>query len=215
MATREVVLGTYALVSGTFNSSSSSYFSGIVGRGYDTASTTTSNYYSSGSGVIVVFTYDMAITNIPAGAAITECYVKINGHAESTSQSNAYMCAQIYAGSTAISNELNFKSVGTSNSTQTITATTLPTVEQCANLKLQCRLGYYGGAINGATLYVTYTANTYSVTATSNVSGITVSPASQTIGEGGSATIILNLEDITDYIVTDNDIDVTGNLVRQ
>ena len=68
------------------------------------------------------------------------------------------MCAALYIGtSTAISDELNFKSIGTSNSTQTITATTLPTVSQLSNLKLRCRLGYYGGAINGATCYITYT----------------------------------------------------------
>ena len=67
------------------------------------------------------------------------------------------MCAQLISGSTDISNETNFKSIGTSNTTITLTATTLPTVAQLANLKLQCRLGYYGGAINGATCYVTYT----------------------------------------------------------
>ena len=67
------------------------------------------------------------------------------------------MCAQLICGSTDLSSELNFKSIGTSNSTQTLTATTLPTVSQLSNLKLQCRLGYYGGAINGATCTITYT----------------------------------------------------------
>ena len=66
------------------------------------------------------------------------------------------MCAQLISGSTNLSEELNFKDVGTSNSTQTIEATTLPTVAQLATMKLQCRLGYYGGAINGATVHVEY-----------------------------------------------------------
>lgn len=148
-------LGTYTLVSGSFNSSGGSYFQGIVGNGVD-ASKTTSNYYSSSSGTIAVFTYDMSFTNIPSNATITRVYCEINGHAESTSNSNEYMCAQLITGSTNLSEELNFKSIGTSNSTQIIECTTVPTIAQLANMKLQCRLGYYGGAINGATCYVEY-----------------------------------------------------------
>ena len=149
------VLGSYSLVSGSFNGSGATYFSGLVGAGIDHTKTT-SNYYSGGSGTIAVFTYDLDFADIPSNATITELYCEVNGHAESTSNSSEYMCAQLISGSTALSNELNFKDVGTSNSTQTITATTLPTVAQLADLKLQCRLGYYGGAINGATCHITY-----------------------------------------------------------
>ena len=154
--TEDNVLGTYSLVSGGFNGSGASYFQGLVGKGH-TASTTSSNYYSSGSGTIAVFTYDVSFNNIPSNATITSCYAMVSGHAESTSNSNEYMCAQIRSGSTELSSELNFKSIGTSNSTQTITCTTTPTLAQLANLQLYCRLGYYGGALNGATVYVEYT----------------------------------------------------------
>ena len=153
--TEDNVLGDYTLVSGSFNGSGASHFSGLVGKGH-TASTTTSNYYSGGSGVIAVFTYDVSFSNIPENATIESCYALVNGHAESTSQSAEYMCAQIRSGSTELSEELNFKSVGTSNSTQTITCTTPPTIAQLENLQLYCRLGYYGGALNGATVYVEY-----------------------------------------------------------
>ncbi len=149
------VLGTYALVSGSFNSSAESYFSGLSGNGVD-ATQTTSNYYSSNSGITVVFTYYLIFNNIPSNATITRLYVDVNGHAESTSEGTEYMCAQLISGSTTLSEELNFKDVGTSNSTQTIEATTLPTISQLSSLKLQCRLGYYGGAINGATCYIEY-----------------------------------------------------------
>lgn len=155
----DTVLGTYTLVSGGFNGSGATFFSGRVGHGKD-ATTTTSNYYSSGSGTIAVFTYDLSFNNIPSNATITRLYCEVNGHAESTSNNNEYMCAALALGtadSDRISTELNFKSVGTSNSTQTIEATTLPTVAQLSNLKLRCRLGYYGGAINGATAYLQYT----------------------------------------------------------
>ena len=153
--TDDNVLGEYTLVSGSFNGSGASYFQGLVGKGH-TASTTTSNYYSGGSGTIAVFTYDVSFNNIPDNATIQSCYAMVNGHAESTSNSSEYMCAQIRSGNTQLSSELNFKSVGTSNSTQTITCTTIPTIAQLENLQLYCRLGYYGGAINGATVYVEY-----------------------------------------------------------
>ena len=152
--TESTVLGTYALVSGGFNGSGASFFQGRVGQG-ENASTTTSNYYSSGSGTIAVFTYNMGIT-LPSNAIITRVYARVNGHAESTSNNSEYMCARLISGSTNLSDELNFKSVGTSNSTQTLECNTLPTVAQLAAMKLQCRLGYYGGAINGATAYVEY-----------------------------------------------------------
>ena len=153
---KSTVLGSYNLVSGSFNGSGATYFSGLVGAGVDHTKTT-SNYYSGGSGVIAVFTYDLDFEDIPSNATITELYCEVNGHCENVSQASEYMCAQLISGSIDISEELNFKTVGTSNSTQTLTATTLPTVAQLANLKLQCRLGYYGGAINGATCYITYT----------------------------------------------------------
>lgn len=166
--TKTNVLGTYALVSGSFNGSGASYFPGIVGHGHDTSSTTTSNYYSSGGGTIAVFTYDVSFEGIPDNATIKSLYMMVNGHAESTSNTSEYMCAQLISGSTALSEELNFKSVGTSNSTQTVTANVTPTIAQLENLKVQCRLGYYGGAINGATVYLTYEVSgvyyTYSTT---------------------------------------------------
>lgn len=154
--TKDTVLGSYTLVSGSFNGSGASYFSGLVGAGIDHTKTTT-NYYSGGSGTIAVFTYNLVFDNIPSNATITALTCEVNGHAESTSNSNEYMCAQLICGNTELSTELNFKSIGTSNSTQTLTATTFPTVADLPNLKLKCRLGYYGGAINGATCYITYT----------------------------------------------------------
>ena len=150
------VLGTYTLVSGGFSEQGASYFQGIVGKGVN-GSQTTSNYYSNGSSTITVFTYNLSFSNIPSNATITRLYCQVNGHAESTSRNNEYMCVQLRTGNTELSSELNFKTIGTSNSTQTIEATTLPTVAQLENLVLYCRLGYYGGAINGATCYIEYT----------------------------------------------------------
>lgn len=161
------VLGEYNLVSGSFNSGES-WFEGIVGQGYDTSNTTSSNYYSGSSDSQAIFTYDVPFEGIPNNATITNLYMKVNGHAESTSNNSEYMCVQLISGNTELSDELNFKSVGTSNSTQTVTANVTPTVAQLENLKVQCRLGYYGGAINGVTVYLEYEVSgvwyTYSTT---------------------------------------------------
>lgn len=153
--TLDRVLGTYTLESGGFNGSGATYFQGLVGAGVNHTKTT-SNYYSSGSGTIAVFHYDMSFTNIPSNATIKRVWCEVNGHAESTSQSSEYMCVQLRSGNTDLSDEINFKNVGTSNTTVTLEATTLPTVAQLQSMVLRCRLGYYGGAINGATCYVEY-----------------------------------------------------------
>lgn len=182
------VLGEYHLVSGGFNGSGASWFQGIVGHGYDTASTTTSNYYSSGSGTNAVFRYDVGFHDIPANATITNLYMMANGHAESTSNSSEYMCVQLKSGSTNFTAQYNFKSAGTSNSTQTINYTTLPTVAQLENLVVECTLGYYGGAINGVTVFVEYEVSgtwyTYSTTISGDMTIVV------TIGGSGSQQII-------------------------
>ncbi len=198
-STETKVLGEYTLVSGGFNGSGASYFQGIVGHGHDTSSATTSNYYSSGNGTIAVFTYDVPFTDIPDNATITSLYMLVNGHAESTSQGSEYMCAQLISGSTALSDELNFKSVGTSNSTQTVTANVTPTIVQLENLKVQCRLGYYGGAINGATVYLTYEVAgvyyTYSTTIDGNMTIVV------TIGGGSGGPKLYFKQDSSEILL--------------
>lgn len=234
--TESNVLGEYDLVSGSFNGSGASYFEGLVGNSH-TSTETTSNYYSGGSGTIAVFTYDVSFTDIPNNATITNLYMLVNGHAESTSNSSEYMCAQLISGTTELSDELNFKSVGTSNSTQTVTANVIPTAAQLENLKVQCRLGYYGGAINGATVYLEYEVSgvyytysttisgdmnivvtignvtTYTVNASSEVSRVTVTPATQTQAEGGTAQVRFDTNTLYNIIVRDNNVDVTSQLV--
>lgn len=148
-------LGSYSLISGTFSGSGASYFSRLVNKGFD-AATTTSNYYASSSTTIAVFKYNMPITDISATSTITNCYLKVTGKCESTSNNNEYMCISLLAeDETVIIPEYNFKDSGsTSLSTQTLYATTLPTIEQLSGLYAKCRLGYYGGNICGATLFI-------------------------------------------------------------
>ena len=168
--TEQNVLGEYTLISGGFNSGES-WFEGIVGNGYDTDETTTNNYYSSSSSTRAVFQYDVSFSGIPDDATIKSLYMMVNGHAESTSNSNEYMCVQLKSGNTDLSEQLNFKSVGTSNSTQTVTANVIPTVAQLESLVIECELGYYGGAINGATVYLVYEVSGVYYTYSTTISG--------------------------------------------
>lgn len=181
--TESNVLGEYEFISGSFSGSGATYFSGIVGHGYDTGTTTTTNYYSSSSSARAVFQYNVAFEGVPNDATIKSLYMMANGHAESTSNANEYMCVQLKSGDTALSEQYNFKNAGTSNSTQTINATTLPTAAQLANLVVECTLGYYGGAINGVTVFLTYEVSgvyyTYSTTVSEDMT------IAVTIGSGG------------------------------
>lgn len=154
----EQVLGEYTLISGSMQSSGSTYFSSIAGRSYDYTPTTTNNYYSANSSTIAIFTYNMSMTDIPTGATIISCYLKVTGKCESTSNANEYMCVSLVDNNdNEIIPEFNFKTSGsTSLSTQTLNATTMPTASQLGNAKLKCRLGYYGGNIIGATLFVEF-----------------------------------------------------------
>ena len=168
----ETNLGTYTLISGGFYESGATYFSGLTGAGVNNTQVT-NNYYSSSSSTKAIFTYDMGIT-VPSNSTITKVWLEVNGHAENASNVNEYMCVQLKSGDTYFSNQFNFKSAGTSNTTQIINATTIPTRAQLSAMKVECTLGYYGGAINGATLHVEYLDPSgniyhYSFTALNNI----------------------------------------------
>lgn len=108
------------------------------------------------------------------------------------------MSFQIYNGSTAISDEINFKDVSTSNTDYTLEATTLPSVSDLSsNLLLRCTLGYYGGALNGATCFVEYT--------TSSSSGYTYTYTIDSVSE--DHTIIVTYGDSVRYTISCTSID--------
>lgn len=185
----ETDIGAYTKISGSFSGSAETYFQGIVGKGVD-GTKTTSNYYAT-SGNIAVFRYAMPF-DLPSDTQISRVYLEVNGHAESASAVSEYMCVQLFSGETALSDEYNFKTSGTSNTTITLECTTIPTVAQLASMQLQCRLGYYGGAINGATAYVEYMSVT---SEKQSVTGVSITVDSETTYAAGTdAGIVLAFE---------------------
>ena len=187
------VLGTYTHISGSFNSGES-WFEGIVGNGYDTSDKTTSNYYSGSSSTQCVFQYAVPFS-IPSGAEVTRLYMMANGHAESTSQSSEYMTVQLKSVDTEFTEQYNFKSAGTSNTTVTVTADTLPTASELTNLVVEVTLGYYGGAINGVTVFVEYAIPTTEI-----------SHYTYTYTVSGDATIAVTIGGVSDkfWVKTDS-----------
>ena len=146
------VLGNCKITSGSFGASDAVYFTGIVGHGVG-ATRTISNYRSNSSST--VFEYDMSFSGIPSNATVERVYCKVNGHAENASSS--CMSVQLKSDSTYLSKRIDFKTTGTNNNVVTLQAK--PTIKQLESMVLECEVGSYGGAINGATCYVEYSIN--------------------------------------------------------
>lgn len=152
------VIQNYAIVTGSF-SSGESYFSGAVGKGYDTSSQTTSNgYANSGSTVTIKYTFDLS--GVPQNATNIKIRCRIKGHAESTSNSSEHCDCQLYANDTAKGTMKSFKNQGsTSPNVMELDDTGSWNRDELDNLQLRVIVGYYGGAIDGATIDVSYDGN--------------------------------------------------------
>jgi len=131
---------------------SSTNYRNAIGVGVETSGGTSSDYCSSqGSTAHIDYSFDFS--GIPENATITSVTVQVRGHCESTSNSSEVADLQLYSGSTAKGSESSFTT--TSNSTITMTAGTWTRAE-LQEAKLRFTIGYYGGAVVGATWTVVY-----------------------------------------------------------
>lgn len=136
--------------------SGSSYAEYAVGHSAESPSSsgTSSNMYaSSNSTGYAAYSFDFS--SIPSNATIENIEVRCYGHRESSTISSTYVSqCVLYNGDTAISEEVDFPS--TSNSTITLTPTTMPTRAQLDNVVVRHYVGYYGGLVLGISFVVTY-----------------------------------------------------------
>lgn len=136
--------------------SGSSYAEYAVGHSAESPSSsgTSSNMYaSSNSTGYAAYSFDFSA--IPSNATIENIEVRCYGHRESSTISSTYVSqCVLYRGSMAISNKVDFPS--TSNTTITVTPTTMPTRSELDNVTLRHYVGYYGGLVLGITIEVTY-----------------------------------------------------------
>lgn len=136
--------------------SGSSYASYCIGYTAEEPYSSTSNMYASDTGFAE---YSFDFSTIPSNATIEEIVVKAYGHRESATIDSSHISScQLYNGSTAISEEVDFPS--TSSTMITIEATTLPTRSQLDNVVLRHTVGYYGGLVLGISFTVTYSTGT-------------------------------------------------------
>lgn len=161
------------------------------------------------------------LSEIPDGATVNsvsctaKCYINQTGFSYVSSRT-----IQLYSGTTAKGSATTF-----SNSTSVLTLTTGTwTVAELKNASI--RTYAQRGTRNtsttyyirfyGATLTVNYTYQgiAYEITATSSVTNSEISPSYSEIQPGNSLELRIDTQDISEIIVTDNDVDVTDQLVE-
>lgn len=149
-ATVEAVPADYS----TSGSISGTYYQNAIGQGSDASSTTGNNYCSSGSGSTAYIDYSFDLSAVPTNATITSVVCSVKGHLESSSSSSEVARLQLYSGSTAKGDAVDFES--TSDTVVTVGSGSSWTRDELDELVLRFTIGYYGGNVSGATLSVTY-----------------------------------------------------------
>ena len=173
----------------SYDSGYSAYsVSGLDNALTDSDSTTyaTINLKRNQSAETIIY-YNFNITGIPSGATINSVSCSAKCYISSTNSSRiATRQIRLYSGSTAMGSAHTV-----SNSTTAFSMT---------------------ARFYGATMTVSYTYQTtiYEVTASSNVSGVTIAPSSQEQAQGGNATVTLSTN--SNIKLLDNNTDVTSSI---
>ena len=228
-------MATIRLVPSTYSRSNTSYVTVTNESNMYNNTDHTSNYTSirgrnssQTSRVYYCYISGFNFNSVPAGATVTGFSVKIRAYRNSyqrTGETYRPRLASTASSGSVISNTILSSDLTTSSGGKVYT---FPTGSLTWN-----NLTSYGSGftiviplnpssnqypyvyVYGAEIEVTYTlANSYDIGATSLVSGITVDPTTQSVAEGGSATVTFDVDDITGYVVTDNSVDVTSSLVQ-
>lgn len=189
----------------------------------DTSSTTYSTIgLTTGSGATSYVTYTFDTSDLPEGATIDSVTCTAKARISSTSYIST-ATLQLYSGTTPKGSTVSCRSTSTST-VYTLTPGTW-TFSEVSDVRI--RMTATRGTSNtsrsasmyfyGANLTINYSINgiAYTIGITSNVDGITVEPATQEIIGGNSATVKIYADSIDDYAVTDNDVDITEDLVQK
>lgn len=168
---------------------------------------------SSNSG----FAYYLFSITVPANATINSVACTARGRASASSSGTSSF--QLFAGSTAKGNQTTFTTTTVSAMNLTTGSWTAAEINSGVALRIGTRkasssTSRYSTRFYGATLTVNYSVNgtAYEITAESTYTGATVSPATQEVMGGESATIAIYPDDINNIVVEDRGVDVTGDL---
>ena len=226
MAQQINVSDTVNLVPSGYDSANSSYSSVSssypISNGYDGTSSTSYAYITcrTGSQATSYISYTFNTSSIPAGATIDSVTCSAKARVSSTSYiSTAHL--QLYSGSTA---------KGSATSARTMSATTYNltpgswTRAEVEDIEIRytatrgtsstTRAAYM--YFYGADLSIEYSINgmQYTLTATSEVSGVTIDPLAVNVMEGNSQefTFDFGTNDPFDLKIEDNGTDISGDL---
>jgi len=132
--------------------SGASYAEYAIGHTAESPASYKSNMYASSTGYA---SYSFDFSSIPSNATIEDIEVRCCGHRESATIDSTHISSvEIYQGSTAISEEVDFPS--TSTTIITVVPNTMPTRSQLDNVTIRHNVGYYGGLVTGISFVVTY-----------------------------------------------------------
>lgn len=210
----------------SFDSTNSTYYAELSGYPADNGLGDGSSAYAGfnmtrGANAITEIYYNFDCSAIPDNATITS--VTCSERASISTTTTKYIKLanlQLCAGTTAKGSSVSIKS--TTAQYYSVNGGNSWTVAEVKNCKIR---GYaqrgtrntssqYEIRMFGGTLTVNYTVNgmAYTITATSSVTGETVSPASQEVYEGTQASININTTSISNRLFTDNNINAISSL---
>ena len=186
--------------------------------------------------------YAFTVTGIPSAAEISSVSCQLRGARYSTYSWGAVLCKGDTAVTDVVSvtAQSNSSSAPSTNGVFTITSNNF-LASDLSNIRLRLiqttastntRVWFYGATltvtynVNGAYFYAISNISTdhvisiedvggtyYNVNASSTYTGATVSPATQSVREGRNGTVTITTADVSKIIVTDNNVDVTSQLV--
>lgn len=207
----------------SYDSGYSAYSVSNLGRGCDGADST--NYaqinLTRNANAVTQIYYNFSLPTIPSDATniSVSCSCKCSINQTNSSRITTRQ-AQLYRGTTAMGTA---HTVANSTTAFSISAGTWTAAYLNSGVKLRLyavrgsssTTSSYYFRLYGATLTVTYTISTtaYTITATSQASGVTIEPASQELYAGESGKVSLNTN--SNIQITDNNTDVTSQLVRE
>jgi hypothetical protein len=210
----------------SFDSTNSTYYAELSGYPADNGLGDGSSAYAGfnmtrGANAITEIYYNFDCSAIPDNATITS--VTCSERASISTTTTKYIKLanlQLCAGTTAKGSSVSIKS--TTAQYYSVNGGNSWTVAEVKNCKIR---GYaqrgtsntssqYAIRMFGGTLTVNYTVNgmAYTITATSSVTGETVSPVSQEVYEGTQASININTTSISNRLFADNNINAISSL---
>lgn len=181
---------------------------------------------SSSNGPYYAFIRGFNINGVPSDAIVSNVSVKIKCYKNSylaTGSAYRLRLASTPSSTSEINNTTMTEDIGTTAAIYTIPIGSL-TWENIKSygsdfsieVPLMSTSNQYPYLyVYGAEIEVTYTIPVYhDVTASSNVSDVTIVPTSETVTEGDNIVFSILSQNSSSFIITDNDIDVTSQLVQ-